>query len=139
MLDIACFVCGIIVLVKGFCPLPGNKEVRGIPAYLVGGILVAVLPVVIVVTIVMLFDDMMNGMDLTPEQEIQIMLVDFAIVISMILMAGLVGYMNAQPRQKQRRRRTSADGYDDYEDSEQDEDRRYERYDDGYDDRRGRR
>jgi hypothetical protein len=51
ILELAMLVAGIVTLVRGRLELPGDKRVTGMPAYIVGGMLIASVPIFLALTI----------------------------------------------------------------------------------------
>lgn len=117
MLEIFCLVYGIITLVKGRFPVGKNKEVRAPAAYLVGMLLIAVVPVAIILGIALNWDDIKNGGGPQPFQfKLSTVLPDLIAVFGVGGAAMVVALSTAQPKRRPKRRRRRVDDYDDYED-----------------------
>jgi len=130
ILEILCIVYGIITLVKGKFPVGKTKEVRGVPAYLIGLILLSVIPVAVVVAIIMNWDDIAQGKQPDPFKfEAKNVLPDVIGVFGCGGLALVIALMTAKPKEQDRRQRD----YDDYDDD------RPRRIRDDYDDRPRRR
>jgi hypothetical protein len=144
ILEIACVVFGIIVLVKGRVSLSAKKEVRGGPAYLVGIILISVLPLAIGFGIVMGIRQAQQGAQ--PGIDWTGVAIEMGLIIGCAVTAFVVALATAKPKKKKKRRRRIPEKEDyDYYDRERDDDgprrRRYEddELDDEEDDRPRRR
>jgi len=134
IVEILSIVLGIMTLVRGRFSLGKEKEVRGAPAYLIGVVLLAIIPVGVVAFIILNFDDLMKG---GGPQGFQVnakaVLPD---VIGVVLCWGAVlinFFATAKPKVDERR--VVADEYDDFDDRP----RRRRHRDDDDDDRPRRR
>jgi hypothetical protein len=117
VLEIFCLVYGIITLVNGRFPVGKNKEVRAPAAYLVGMLLIAVVPVAIILGIALNWDDIKNGGGPQPFQfKLSTVLPDLIAVFGVGGAAVVVALSTVQPKRRPKRRRRRVDDYDDYED-----------------------
>ena len=136
VLEIASLVYGIITLVKGRFPVGKEKEVRGPAAYVVGLLLIAVVPVAVVLAVALNWDELQNGGGPQPFKfDLNTLQPDVIAVFGCGGAALVVALATAKPKRKPRRRRR-VDDYDDYDDYE-DRPRRRRRddLDDDYEDR----
>lgn len=145
LIEIACLVFGIIVLVRGRVPLSANKEVRGAPAYLVGLLLAAVFPLALLIGLVVGFQRAQNGQPVNIQQpDLSLVLIDVGVVAGCGITALVIALATAQPKKNKRRRRAQEEDYDDYDREEDDEHdrprrRRYDELEDEEGDRPRRR
>jgi hypothetical protein len=143
VLEVLSLVYGIMTLVRGRFAWGKHKEVRGAPAYVIGVVLLATIPVAVVVAIVLNFDDIMKGNGPQPFQLGQMnwrtVLPDVIAVFGCWGTALVIAAVKAEPKRRPRRR-LADDEYDDY-DYEPRPRRRRRESDDDEDDipRRGRR
>jgi len=134
VLEILSVVYGIMTLVRGRFSLSKHKEVRGVPAYVIGVILLATIPVAVVAAIILNFDDLMKGGGQQPFQmNAKSVLPDVIGVVGCWGTALIIAFIKAKPKVDERRR-WADDEYDDYDD---DRPRRRRQLDD--DDTRSRR
>jgi hypothetical protein len=115
VVEILSIVLGIMTLVRGRFSLGKDKEVRGAPAYLIGVVLLAIIPVGVVAFIILNFDDLMKGGGPQGFQmNAKAVLPD---VIGVVLCWGtvlIIFFAKAKPKVDERRRVTGE--YDDYDD-----------------------
>jgi hypothetical protein len=145
--EVLSLVYGIMTLVRGKFALGKTKEVRGAPAYVIGVVLLATIPVAVVLAIIMNFDDIMKGNQQGfqfGKLEAKTILPDLIAVVGCWGTAFLIAFVKAEPKvdDRPRGRRFRDDEYDDYEpgprgrgrryaDDEEEDDRpRRRRYDD---------
>jgi hypothetical protein len=126
MIQIACLVFGIIILIKGRYKFSASKEVCGTPAYIVGVLLLAIFPTAFVtgVIIALIEED-----DPAPNQQFidpKVLLLDLGILIAYLLPALIISFVAAKPIER-KRRFISRDNYDDYEREENANDNRNSR------------
>jgi hypothetical protein len=120
ILEIASLVYGIMTLVRGRFPVSQRKEVRGPMAYVIGLMLIGLLPVAIVLAVAMNWDDLKNGGGPQLFQfNLKTILPDVIAVFGWGGLTMILALVSAQPKRKPRRRRRNAD-YDDF-DEEKDE------------------
>jgi uncharacterized membrane protein HdeD (DUF308 family) len=95
--DVACFIFGIIALMKGVLPLPWNREVRGPAAYVVGLLLVAILPCTVTTVFIMLLND--DQVQPPPKGELKteswIILYCFGIIATFLIPASIIALLFA--------------------------------------------
>ena len=121
ILEIAAVVYGIMTLVRGRFNYGKTKEVRGAPAYVIGVILLATIPLAVVLYLVLNFDDLQKGGQ-QPFQwgklEWKQVLPELIAVIVCWGSALIIAAIKAEPKEDDRyRRREPADAdYDDYVD-----------------------
>jgi hypothetical protein len=134
VLEVLSLVYGIMTLVRGRFAWGKHKEVRGAPAYVIGVVLLATIPVAVVVAIVLNFDDIMKGNGPQPFQLGQMnwrtVLPDVIAVFGCWGTALVIAAVKAEPKRRVRRR-LADDEYDDYDDEPR---RRRRRDSDDYDD-----
>jgi hypothetical protein len=123
VLEIACLVFGIVILAKGRVSLTARKEVRGGPAYVIGLLLIAVLPVAVTLGIVVGLNAAQNaggggGFRLNPA----FALIDLGVVVVLGLIALVVALVTAQPKRKKKKRRSAEE--EDYDDLDREADDR---------------
>ncbi len=127
MLEIAMLVMGIVVLVRGRMSLSKTKEVRGSIARVVGLIMIAPVPIVVVYALA-------TGKGAEDGPFGQLFVIELGAVLACFVLALIVAYSNAELKEDRSRgsRRRDPICDDDYDD------RRRERgsRDDDYDDRR---
>jgi hypothetical protein len=117
ILEIACVVFGIIILAKGRVPMGAAKEVRGAPAYLVGGLLIAVFPLALGVGLVIGIRQAQQGRPMNfGEIDWTMVAIEFGIIFACMLAALVVALVSAKPKRRKKRRRVEDDDYDDYDD-----------------------
>ena len=135
ILEILSIVYGIITLVRGRFPVSQNKEVQGPMAYVIGLMLLSILPVAVVLAVIMNWDDIKNGGGPQPfEFKASTVLPDVIAVFGVGGLAMILALATAQPKPKRRRKRRDAE-YDDYDDYDRPARRRRDDPDDDYDDR----
>jgi hypothetical protein len=141
ILEIACLTFGITILVRGRVSLSAKKEVRGGPAYLIGLLLIAILPLAAGIGLVVGIQQAQQGnaVGFNPA----FALIDLGVVGVLGISALLIALATAKPKLKPKRRRSAEeDDYDDHELEDDDRPRRPRRdeLDDDEDERpRGRR
>jgi len=120
--DLMCLAFGIVVLVTvltgGGFPMGGNKELRGAPAYITAGLLMAVLPVTILVGCGMAGFAIHQKKEMD-DDESKFMLIEIAIILIFVMPALLVALLGAKPRKrrkKKKKRRREHEDYEDYDD-----------------------
>jgi hypothetical protein len=130
ILEILCLVYGIITLAKGKFPVGKTREVRGAPAYLIGVILLAIIPVGIGAFIILNWNDLAQGRQPDPFKfDAKTILPDVIAVFGCGGLAMLIALTNAKPKREDRPRRQR-----DYDDEVDDRPRRRRHLDDEYDD-----
>lgn len=130
ILEILCLVYGVITLAKGKFSVGKTREVRGAPAYLIGVILLAIIPVGIGTFIVLNWDDLAQGKQPDPlKLEAKTILPDVVAVFGCGGLAMLIALTNAKQKREDRSRRRR-----DYDDEFDDRLRRRRDLDDEYDD-----
>src|SRR5829696_4600525 len=118
ILEILSVVYGIITLVRGRFPISQQKEVRGPMAYVIGLMLLSVLPVAVVLAVILNWEDMKNGGGPQPfEFKASTVLPDVIAVLGVGGAAMILALITAEPIRKTRRKRRVLD-YDDYEDDD---------------------
>jgi hypothetical protein len=118
ILEVLCVVYGILTLVRGRFPVSQKKEVRGPTAYVIGVMLLAVLPVAVVLAIVLNWDAIKNGGGPQPfALKASTVLPDVLAVFVVGGGAMILALATAKPKRKPKRRR--GEEYDDYEDYDQ--------------------
>jgi hypothetical protein len=132
VLEVLSLVYGIMTLVRGRFSLGKTKEVRGAPAYVIGVVLLATIPVAVVAAIIINFDDIAKGNGPQPFQmNAKTVLPDVIGVVACWGTALVIAFAKAEPKVDERRR-LADDEYDDYEDLPRR--RRRRDLDDGQDD-----
>jgi hypothetical protein len=128
-LEILSVVLGIMTLVRGRFSFGKTKEVRGGPAYLIGVILLATIPVAVVAAVILNFEALMQPGGPPQFQwgklDWRTILPDVIGVVGCWGTALVIAAIKAEPKVDERRR-VADDEYDDYED----EPRRRGDYDD---------
>jgi hypothetical protein len=120
ILEIASVVYGIMTLVRGRFPVGKTKEVRGPMAYVIGLMLLGVLPVGILIALIMNFDQLKNGGGPQPFKfEAKTVLPDVIAVFGWGGLTIILALVTAQPKLEQRRGRRRDAEYDDYEDQDE--------------------
>lgn len=97
-LELALTVWGIVTLCRGEFPLFGGKVVRGVPAYLVGGLLTAILPILIGIGIVIGIMLVAQGV---PAQQLQARgneywWLDLIVVPIFLVITLVIAFVNAE-------------------------------------------
>jgi len=116
ILEVLCVVYGILTLVRGRFPVSQKKEVRGPTAYVIGILLLAVLPVAVVLAVALNWDDIKNGGGPKPfELKASTVLPDVLAVFVVGGGAMILALATAKPKRKPKRRRR-VEEYDDYDD-----------------------
>lgn len=99
--EIAMFVFGIITLVKGTFQVSRNRVVTGPPAYLIGAILVGVLPLAVVIGLILGFlFAMRNGGPPNANQLQPFMGIDAAVVLLAFVAVMVIGFTTGKPKQQ---------------------------------------
>jgi len=134
MAEVMCLVIGIVILVtvltSGGLPMGGTKELRGAPAYITSGLLMAVLPVAILVTCGIAGFKMKQQGDLDEEDQ-SMLLIELGILLLFVIPAVCVAVFGAQQRRRRKKKKKPRREYDDYEDYD---DRPRRSRDEDYDD-----
>jgi hypothetical protein len=122
-IELGLTVLGIAILIttlaSGRFPLSNGRELRGAPAYLVGGLLTLVLPVGIIIACGVVGNKFAQGKEAEIEKDNKSYLwIDIVAIAGCGIPAGIIGAVGAKPkrRKKKKKRRPVADEYDDYED-----------------------
>src|SRR5262245_32411939 len=142
MAEIMCLVFGIVILVtvlsSGGFPMGGNKELRGAPAYIASGLLMAVLPVAILVGCGMAGFAIHQNKEID-EDDSKWMVIEIGIMLVFAIPARLVAVLGAKPKKRRKKKKKRRREYDDYEDNCDDRTRRRRDDDDDDPDERPRR
>lgn len=119
VLEVLSIVYGIMTLVRGRFAYGKTKEVRGAPAYVIGVVLLAAIPVAVLAAIILNFDAFMQPGGPQPFQLGQMnwktVLPDVIGVVGCWGTALVIAAIKAEPKIDQRRR-VADDEYDDYDD-----------------------
>lgn len=102
LVEIGMFVFGIVTLVKGKFQLSRTKVVVGAPAYVIGAILTAVLPVVLLLGIVVgAVFFARTGQEPTAQQRLAFSGVDLAVVAAALVATMAIAFTTAkEPKRK---------------------------------------
>ena len=115
ILEILSVVYGILTLVRGRFALGTNREVRGAPAYVIGVVLLATIPVAVLAAIVLNFDDIVKGNQAALNNvNAKTILPDAIGVVGCWGTALIIAFATARPKVNERRSVTP--DYDDYDD-----------------------
>jgi hypothetical protein len=131
--EIMCLVIGIVILVtvltSGGCPMGGTNELRGAPAYISSGLLMAVVPVEFLVIFGVAGFKIHQQGDLD-EEDWSMILIELGVLLLFVIPAICVAAFGAQPRKRRKKKKKRRREYDDFEDYD---DRPRRRRDDDYD------
>jgi hypothetical protein len=140
--EIMCLVFGIVILVSvlssGGFPMGGNKELRGAPAYITSGLLMAELPVAILVLCGFAGFQIHQKGDVD-EGDWTGTLIELGILLVFAIPALLVAILGAKPRKRRKKKKRKRRDYDDYENDYDDRPRRSRDEDDDLDEQPRRR
>ena len=120
-IEIACTVLGLSILIttlaRGSFPMGTNKELRGGPAYAVGGLLTGVLPLGLLIACGVAGYMMKQGKEDFDENDKSFLLIDIAAIGLCVIPAGIIAAVGAKPiKRKKKKKRRPNDEYDDYDD-----------------------
>jgi hypothetical protein len=117
ILEILSVVYGIVTLVRGRFPISKTKEVRGPMAYVIGVMLLGVLPLAVVLALIMNWDELQQGGGPQPfELKASTVLPDVIAVVGLGGAAMILALVMAEPIKKKRRKPRDWDYDDDVED-----------------------
>src|SRR5215213_248737 len=120
-IELGLTILGIAILITtlatGRFPLSNNRELRGAPAYLVGGLLTLVLPVGLIIACGIVGNKFAQGRaDELEKDEKSYLWIDIVAVAGCGLPAAIIGAVGAKPkRRKKKKKRPVNDEYDDYD------------------------
>lgn len=102
--EIAMFVFGITTLVKGSFTLSHKRVVRGAPAYVIGAILISVIPAVFFIAFVMgaVIAARAGGQPPTPEQLSPLAAVDALVVLAALIAVLAIAFAAGKEPAKKR-------------------------------------
>ena len=100
--EIGMFVMGIITLVKGRVTLSRNRVVEGMPAYIIGGILVSVVPVSFGIGVIVgIVIAARTGAPPTPQQLAPFSLLELVVILVALVASMAIGsYAGKKPSRK---------------------------------------
>src|SRR5262245_8288478 len=123
VIELGLTVLGIVILIttlaSGRFPLANNRELRGAPAYLVGGLLTLVLPVGLIIACGVVGNKFAQGKEAEIQNDNKSYLwIDIVAIAACGVPAGIIAAVGSQPkrRKKKKKKRRVDDEYDDYED-----------------------
>jgi hypothetical protein len=132
--EIMCLVIGIVILVtvlsSGGFPMGGTKELRGAPAYIASGLLMAEFPVAFLVLCGFAGFQIHQKGDID-EGDWTGDLIELGILLLFVIPAICVAVFGAQQRKRRKKKKKRRREYDDYEDYD---DRPRRSRDEDYDD-----
>jgi hypothetical protein len=115
--EVVLFIIGLVALVKGSLKLSVTKQVRGVPAWIFGLLLMAPLPLIFCIYFLVGLVPVPYGLATEPTDRATIrllMLMEVGLIALFLPAALIVGFTNAKPLRR-RRYMDEADDGDDYD------------------------
>jgi hypothetical protein len=98
ILEVGLFVFGIVTLVKGEFQVSGDRVVTGLPAYMIGLIMMATLPMILVTAIVIGIVQEMQNPNGGGAFDFGYVLVDIGGLVVAGALIGTIGWLSGKPR-----------------------------------------
>src|SRR5687767_13089694 len=121
-IEIGLTVLGIAILIttlaQGRFPVGTDRELRGAPAYFVGGLLTAILPIALIIACGVVGNKFAQGREdeLENEDETSYLWIDIVAIAGCGIPAGIIAAVGNKPKKrKKKKKRRARDDYDDYD------------------------
>ncbi len=116
LLEIGMAICGLIALITGKVNLTGSKAAQGVPARIIGVIMLLPFPLSLLVIVPITAVIVSRGQPPTDNMTLVLRLIESGIILACFLVSMVIGFMTATPVERTRRRRRR-----DPEDEEEDD------------------
>jgi hypothetical protein len=115
LVQIAMLVMGVIAIVKGQIKLSPRRVVDGVPARVIGVVLIMPLPLALFLGFVVGFGLAAQGKNVDRNTMLIVSPIDIGVVVLALVISLIIGLATSHPVEKRRRR----EEYDDYDDDDE--------------------